>query len=291
MKAELLKVSTTQNLQSFNIRKDLFPNINNRWHYHQEVELIQIHAGTGMQFVGDSMKQFSAGDVILVGSNLPHYWRYDDARSKSNSKSTVYSTVVHFMENVWGDRFLNLPEMRSIKMLLEKSKQGILIRGAEGKSIGALIEKIYMADGLQKLMALVECLSVIASCKTQKQLSSIGFSYDYSDYENNRMNTIYNYTLKNFNRKIDLAEIASKVGLVPNSFCRYFKTRTRKTFSQFIAEIRIGHASKLLIENKVNIKQICFDSGFNNHSCFHKKFKSVTGKTPLQYQEEILAKA
>ncbi|HWJ29770.1 MAG TPA: helix-turn-helix domain-containing protein, partial [Flavisolibacter sp.] len=120
-------------------------------------------------------------------------------------------------------------------------------------------------------------------------LSSIGFKTDYVEAENDRINAIHEYSLKHFKRKIQLEEIAEVANISPNSFCRYFKSRTRKTYSQFLIELRVGHACKLLIENNQSIKRLCYESGFNNFTSFHKYFKSITGKSPLMYQKEFTA--
>jgi AraC-like DNA-binding protein len=113
----------------------------------------------------------------------------------------------------------------------------------------------------------------------------MGFQSNFSPAENERINAIYDYTLKHFGQKIALEEIASVAGLVPNSFCRYFKSRAGKPFSQFLIEIRIGYACKLLLDGRMSVKQLCYESGFNNFSCFHKHFKAITGKSPLDYQK------
>jgi YesN/AraC family two-component response regulator len=119
-------------------------------------------------------------------------------------------------------------------------------------------------------------------------LSSIGFNYDLSGAEHDRINTIYNYTLRHFNQKIYLNEIANLANLAPNSFCRYFKLKTGKTYSTFLTEIRIGYACKLLLDDKKCVKQICYESGFDNFSCFHHSFKKITGKSPQSYKKEYL---
>ncbi|HEY4207740.1 MAG TPA: helix-turn-helix domain-containing protein, partial [Puia sp.] len=133
-----------------------------------------------------------------------------------------------------------------------------------------------------------ECLSAFALTPDPKLLSSIGFQHDFSEEESQRINAIYDYTLRHFSQKIYLEQVAAIVGLVPNSFCRYFKSRTGKTYTQFLTEIRVGHACKLLIDNRISIKQLCFESGFNNFTCFHKNFKMITGKSPQHYQREHL---
>jgi transcriptional regulator GlxA family with amidase domain len=136
---------------------------------------------------------------------------------------------------------------------------------------------------------MIEALAIISSCKQFLQLSSIGFKPDNFVQESDRINAVYEYSLKNFRRKIQLEEIAEVANISPNSFCRYFKSKTRKTYSQFLIELRVGHACKLLIENNQCIKRLCYESGFNNFTSFHKYFKIITGKSPLIYQKEFMA--
>ena len=136
----------------------------------------------------------------------------------------------------------------------------------------------------------MDCLSTLSEVEQVTPLSSIGFRYHEYNSENERLNAIYNFTLKNFMKKIELKEVAAITRLIPNSFCRYFKTRTGKTYNQFLLEIRIGYACKLLLDNTQSVKQVCFESGFNNFSCFHKSFKSITGYTPQGYLNAYLKK-
>lgn len=287
MKPKLLKVPKTPT-HSFSVREDREPFINNRWHYHPEIELIYFHHGSGTQFVGDHIKRFQAGDIILLGPNLPHYWRYDDAWFEGNKDNTVHSTVIHFSENFLGDPFLQLPESKAIRALLDKARRGILVNDREDDQIAALVEKIRYSEDMGRIIALIECLSAFAGSDTLQHLSSIGFRHDFAESENDRINAIYDYTFTHFGQKIYLEEVAAVAGLVPNSFCRYFKSRTGKTYTQFLTEIRVGHACKLLIDNRISIKQLCFESGFNNFTCFHKNFKMITGKSPQHYQKEHL---
>lgn len=287
MKPKLLKVPKTPT-HSFSVREDRDPYINNSWHYHPEVELIYFHEGSGTQFVGDHIKRFHGGDIILVGSNLPHYWRYDDAYFNHEEGLKVHSTVIHFSENFWGDPFLHLPETKAIRNLLERARRGILVNAREEPGILEGVAKILATDGVNRIIALIECLSAFAGVHQQHLLSSIGFRQDFAGTESDRINAIYDYTFRHFTQKIYLEEVAAIAGLVPNSFCRYFKSRTGKTYTQFLTEIRVGHACRLLIDNRISIKQLCFESGFNNFTCFHKNFKMITGKSPQHYLKEHL---
>lgn len=288
MRPQLLKVSKGPD-RSFSVRRDLVPHINNRWHYHLEVELIHFKKGEGTQFIGDSIKRFKAGDVVLVGSNLPHYWRFDDCFFEENTRSVADIRVCHFHEHFWGEQFLLLPENNHIKLILEKAKRGIQVSGKTRQRVADIMERLITAEGTLRIILLVEALSVIAGCRQLVTLSSIGFKPDHVEVESDRINAIYEYSIKNFKRKIQLEEIAEVANISPNSFCRYFKSRTRKTYSQFLIELRVGHACKLLIENNQCIKRLCYESGFNNFTSFHKYFKMITGKSPLNYQKEFMS--
>lgn len=287
MRPQLLKVSKGPNY-SFSIRRDLVPHVNNRWHYHTEVELIHFEKGEGTQFIGDSIQRFKAGDVVLVGSNLPHYWRFDDTYFDEESPATADVRVAHFNENFWGDNFLHLPENTAVKAMLERGRRGLLIPSESAERVAKIMEQLLDAEGLQRLILLLEALGVIANTKDLTTLSSIGFKPELVENEKDRINDIYEYSIKNFKGKIQLEKIASVANISPNSFCRYFKSRTRKTYSQFLIELRVGHACKLLIENHLSIKQLCYESGFNNFTSFHKYFKQITGKSPLTYQKEFM---
>lgn len=288
MKPQLLKVPHHP-LSSFSVRQDKVPHMNNRWHYHIEAELIHFKKGNGTQFIGDHIQNFKDGDVILVGSNLPHYWRFDDGYFNNDANVCADVLVAHFRENFWGDQFLNLPENKGIRNVFEKAKRGICIQGPVKVEIGLLLEKMLETEGSRRVMLLIEALALIAENEVAP-LASIGFNNDFKEVEHDRINAIYEFTLANYRRKISTEEIAAVASISPHSFCRYFKSRTRKTYSQFINEIKVGQICKMLIEDKISIKQICFESGFQNFASFHKYFKQVTGKTPLQYQKKFLAK-
>lgn len=287
MLPQLLKVSKEPNF-SFSVRCDKVPHVNNHWHYHLDVELIHFEKGEGTQFIGDNIKRFKPGDVVLLGANLPHYWRFDDEYFGSHPKLEADTKVVHFCEDFWGSSFLQLPENTPIKLVLDKSKRGLYITGETAKKVANIISQLLYTEGSQRLILLLTVLNLIAKCKEVCTLSSIGFNYDLVDSEKTRINDIYEYSVKNFKGKIALEEIAEVAHISPHSFCRFFKSRTRKTYSQFLIELRVGYACKLLIQDNFSIKQVCFESGFHNFTSFHESFKKITGKSPLTYQKEFV---
>jgi transcriptional regulator GlxA family with amidase domain len=137
------------------------------------------------------------------------------------------------------------------------------------------------------VISLLQILEMLAHCSEVKLLSNTQYQHEYDQYDTDRINQIYQYSISHFQKKISIEEISEVANISPHSFCRYFKSRSRKTYSQFLLELRIGHACKLLSETKLPVAQVCFESGFNNFANFNKYFKVHTGKSPLLYQKEF----
>ncbi len=285
MKPVLLKVSP-QPAQSYSVRRDTVPYINSRWHYHPELELIYFERGHGTQFIGDDIRNFTNGNLVLVGASLPHYWCFDPEYFDGAQNYETDVLVTHFRQDFLGTTFLGLPENKSVRNLLALAKRGIQIGGETRDAVREMLYELMTATGVRRITLLVDILGIIGNSKDLSYISSIGFSPQYQEHENDRINDIYAFALQNFKRKIMLDEIADIAGMSRNAFCRYFKSRTGKTFSQFLIELRVGHACKLLIENNLNVKQVCYESGFHNFAGFHKYFKQITGRSPLNYQKE-----
>ena len=284
MKPQLLKVPLNDDF-SFSVRRDIVPYFYNRWHYHPETELIHLEEGSGTQFVGDDIRHFQAGDLLLIGSDLPHYWRCDEKYFAVGSELLVKATVVHFRDDFWGRAFLQLPENRKVRELLEESGQGVRFFGAAQEPVKRILGEALHACGTHRIRLLLEALEILAGIGDRQLLSNINHPNGFTEEETDRINRIYKHSLEHFQRKISLGEIAGVAHISPHSFCRYFKTRTRKTYFRFLLELRVGHACKLLAQGKWSIAQTCYDSGFNNFANFNKYFKGITGKTPSAYRK------
>jgi AraC-like DNA-binding protein len=285
MKPILRKVSVHGG-QSFSVREDILPYLYNHWHYHPEAELTLIRKGRGTRLVGDHMERFSDGDLILLGPNLPHMWRNDADYFKPNSSLHIEAVAIHFHENFWGDAFLHLPEMEPVRLLLKQARRGIKISGMAREQLSREMEAMLQASGTQRITILINLLTAIAATTEKNLLSSLGFVQEYNLQRTDKINEIYHYTFSNFTNPISIETVAKAVHISPHSFCRYFKTRTSKTYFQFLAELRIGYACKLILENEMSMAQVCYSSGFNNVANFNRKFKELTGRTPLQYLKE-----
>lgn len=287
MKAHLLKVSN-QSLRSFSIRKDIVSYFYNQYHYHPEIELLFIEKGTGTQFVGDSIQRFQDGDLLLIGSDCPHYLRSDNMYFQGDENLQAAALVIHFNPEILGEAFLNLVENRFILQLLEKSKKGLRISGKTKDAVIKQMRAMLTNSDTNQILELFKLLDFLSQSAELEPLASRIIENNPNDKETARLNQIYNYSAKHFKRKISIEEIAEVANLSSNSFCRYFKNRTRKHFSHFLNEIRVEYACKLIKENQFQVTQVCYEAGFNNFPNFNNAFKKITGKTPLQYSKEFI---
>lgn len=274
---------------SFTIRKDEVPYFTIPWHYHQELELTYILQGEGIRFVGDSIESYSTGDLVLVGSNIPHFWQSDKKEFSEKGMDTK-AIVLHFLPEFAGVDFIHLPEMRGIKKILELASRGICITGHTAKAVQSLLSELLEASGSRRVITLLLILQCISEGeKDGRLLSSQGFSNVFMHDDKKKLKTVYDYIMNHFSEDITLQEVASVACMSPTAFCRYFKAHTRSTFSQFLNQVRIGYACKLLTEKKMNVTQIAYESGFNSLTSFSIQFKAYTKLTPLKYRAKAPA--
>lgn len=284
MRAILQKVPTFTD-SSFAVQEFRLPHFIVPWHFHPEIELVLILKSEGKRFVGDSIKNFAPGDLVLLGANIPHWYRNDSAYYEGNANLEAVSVVIQFDQNFLGERFFSTPETLSIKRLLQEAQLGLEIHGSTRDRITAMIMEMHDLKGMDKLLRFLSILHLLSLSKEYKTLSNHG-SVSIQAKDSERINTIYEYVMKNFKHPISVEDVAEKVFMAPATFCRYFKKRTRKTFTHFLNEIRIGHACKLLIEKDVSIAEICFASGYNNISYFNRQFKAIKKITPQSFKHQ-----
>jgi len=256
-------------------------NNHNFWHYHPELELVYVKGGTGKRQVGSHISYYRNGELILIGSNLPHCGFTDSLNNYERE------TVIQMKPDFLGESFFNIPEMRSIKALFERAKMGIVFHGELKRDVGAKIESLKNASNYERLLGLLEILKLLEVADKYTVLNAQGFILETELQDNNRINIIFNFVKEEFKRQITLEEISELVSMTVPAFCRYFKKITGKTFTQFVNEYRLVHAAKLLHEKPISITDVCFESGFNNFSHFNKQFKKFTGKTPSTYRNEL----
>jgi len=256
-------------------------NIQPFWHYHPEIEIVYINEGSGKRQVGSHVSYYQNGDLICIGSNLPHCGFTDTFSKKRNE------TLIQMLPDYLGKTFFEISEMKSINSLLERAKQGLVFHGETKKKVGAIIQKMKDKTPFERILDSILVLHELEKSKEFEILNAEGFTLKAEAQDNHRINDIFNHVQENFNQPISIEEIASHVNMTSPAFCRYFKKVTQKTFTQFVNEYRLVHATKLLSEQQESIQTICFECGFNNFSHFNKLFKNYTGKTPTEYRKEI----
>ena len=274
--------------QSFSIRHDIKPNFGTIWHYHPELELHYVVRGEGVRFIGDNVSNFMSGEVLLLGENLPHTWRCNQEYYQGNTDLQIEAIVMHFRTDCLGNEFLNLNEAYAIKKLYEKAKKGLIIKGETAQQLKDLMHSALSASPLKRLIILLSILELLTESDETEMITDVNAFYQSNEMETVRLNNVCSYTLANYAKDIRLEDIAAIANLSTTSFCRYFKLMTHKTYNDFLTEIRVSHACRALIENRLNIEVICFESGFNNLSNFYRHFKNVKGVTPLEYKKQYL---
>ena len=266
--------------QKFSANKE---NKNNGWHYHPELELVYINGGSGKRQIGSHVSYFREGDLILIGSNLPHCGFTD--KLTGNKSETLVQMKYDFL----GSDFFNIPEMKNIQKLFEVAKGGIAFHGKTKMKVGEKMEILEYQTDFQRLLSILNILNLLATSDDMRVLNAEGFSMETEVKDNDRINLVFNHVKTHFKEEITLDEIADIVSMTVPSFCRYFKKITNKTFTQFVNEYRLVHASKLLAEQPMSITQVCYESGFNNFSHFNKSFKAFTGQNPSEYRNQLKA--
>ncbi|WP_395811175.1 AraC family transcriptional regulator [Daejeonella sp.] len=255
------------------------------WHFHPEYELVLVTESTGKRFIGDRISDFKPGDLVLLGPFLPHLYRNDAEYYELNSSLRAKSIVIHFLEGTFGDNFFGLPETEKLQALFNKSRRGLDIIGETNKRVSRKLPELLKLSGLERWLKLLEILNHIAESAEYRFISSHEVN-GQSELESDRLNKVMEFVINYFPEDIYIADVANLVNMTESSFSRYFRQRTRKTFASFVTEIRLNKACKLLIENTMNISEICFKCGFNNLSNFNRQFNKVYGVNPLTYRRQ-----
>ncbi len=270
--------------QSFIFYEEELPHFIVPWHYHPEIEILLVVKSTGTSYIGDSISTFGAGDVCMIGEDIPHWWKSDKEYMQEGSDLKMKAHVIQFRKEIFESQFLPLPEMAPVRQLMGRSQQGIRFLGNSRVKIGRMIRKIFREEGLKRIAGLLLLLEMMANENEFEYLASAGFSKTIHTSDFHKFNKIYEFIINNFTRPISLEETSEVAHMAPTAFCRYFKKRTGKNFSTFLNEFRVGHAGRLLLEEKVKISNIAQDCGFNNLSNFNEQFKRITGYTPKEFR-------
>lgn len=251
------------------------------WHYHPEIELVFVDKGHGKRHIGHHISYYTDGDLVLIGSMVPHYGY------KNRLTDHTREHIIQFLPEVITGTVDKLPEFKSIQRLLQRAQHGVIFRGGIKDKIGKIMDAMTIQDSFDQLLSLFMILRTLASTDDYTILNASKLTIQARLQDHMKIEVVYNYVLAHFERDISLEEISTFVNMPVSSFCRYFKKQTGKTFTAFVNEVRVTHACKLLSETSRQIADICFDCGYNNFAHFNKQFKKITGQNPSQYRSSF----
>ncbi len=265
---------------SFACRTYRTPNFETNWHKHEEYELILITEGNGAVLIGDHIGEYKTGDIFFLGSGLPHWFR------KSRQCRIGSAVVLHFLKDFWGASFLQMPEMKAILKLLESNNKGISLQKKLRKNITELMLQVEKSSGIHRIYLLLNCLQQIAGSRQYDVLTK-AFDAGINNKANSAIEKIFTWSFRHFLENVTLSEVAAEAGMSIPTFCRFFKRNIKKSYFDFIKELRIGHACKLLRETNDPILDICYASGYNSWANFSKHFKQLKEIPPGTYRRHF----
>lgn len=270
-------------MHSFRLKRTVLPYMDSPWHYHPDYELIYMVQGSGKRFVGDSVENYYAGDLVFLGSNLPHVWKSDEAYFKGDKHVNVEVIVIQFKREALSEGFFDLPELKEVKMLLNLSQRGIKISGETKEKVVSEMWNILNLEGVKRLSSLLTILDLLTNKKDHSYLVSSSYKKVYRDMNSEKLNKVFDYVATNFQKEIRLDDVSELINMSKTAFCRFLKLKTTKTFQEFLTEVRISYACELLIDADLTVAQVSLKSGFNSASFFNRQFKNVKGETPGEY--------
>jgi len=253
------------------------------WHFHPELELVYVRGGHGRRHIGSHVSHYRDGELILIGSNLPH-WGFTDQFTGNKAE-----TVVQFAADFPTADFLNLPEMRNVSNLFDRARNGLSFNGYTRKALGARMERLIEQDPLNRMLSLIDILQQLAVSEDYESLNADGFHLQIATHGYDRFNDIQQFISDNFRRDISLAEVAGVASMTVPAFCRYFKKVSGNTFIAYLTNYRVVYACKLLGDDHSTIAEVAYDSGFNSLSQFNRAFRRCVGRTPTEYRSDLTA--
>lgn len=286
MKASFVKVLFDSN-NLFQCEYVDLPYFDHSWHFHPELELTLILESSGIRYVGNHVTRFKKGDLVLIGSNLPHLW-HNEKQDLKNSTTRSRAIVIQFSKNFINHLFQNSIEINALKTLFNNAEKGIVFSENISNLLTTSLLKVYKEKGLKKWELVFKILDVLANTNDYKLLCGSDYHPKLVLKDNDIMNKIFIHIRNNIENKIELETIAEIACLSKPSFCRYFKKKTSKTFFTFLNEYRIGFAKKMILENTdLSIGNIALKSGFPSIQHFNSKFKELNNVTPSEYRKKI----
>lgn len=250
------------------------------YHYHPEYEIVCVFEGEGRRHVGNHLSNYNDGDLVLIGSNLPH------GGFGYGAVGTHEEVVIQFTEDFLGEGFLSRPEMGAMKKLFKLSKQGICFDKKVQAQVAYRLRNLLQIQPFERLIELLNILQLLANSTGYQLLNAASIRYNFSFKDQERFRKIYTFVEENFSKDIDVQDVADICNLTVPAFCNYFKKNLNQTFTDFVNEYRINQACKMLLDGQ-EIVDICFRSGFNNISYFGRVFRQIKDSSPSEFRRKF----
>jgi AraC-like DNA-binding protein len=256
------------------------------WHYHNNYEISFITEGTGKRIVADSIEEFQPGDLVFIGSNLPHVW-IAEKEQRLFSGRTLEMVFLQFSANILFPQLLSLPEFRYVKKALELSERGIQIVGQTLNEVSEIMLQLPYLKGFDRINHFYRLMDIIGKSDTNIPLASEEYLRKRFTPANRRIALLNDYLMTHYREEIDLKKLAELVSMAEGSLCRFFKMHVGTSIFDYLNQIKVEFACKLLMDQELTIVDACLDSGFNNLSHFNKQFRKNTGVTPTEYRKRF----
>jgi AraC-like DNA-binding protein len=258
------------------------------WHFHNEYEIIYVKEGHGERFVANSVEPFNPGDVILLGSNLHHYMRSGELYYKGSPDLRVKGVVIQFAHDYMSHAINNYADFIHIKSLLNNAERGFYFPYPQNVDIIKHVEDLPLQNGIYRIINLLLLLDKMATFKDKRFIGSLHFSENTSEFSGNRIEKILSYLNYHYTENLSLDDISFRFSMNASAFCRYFRQKTGKSYIDYIQDLRIGYACKLLIGTSYDISRISIECGYNTICHFNKIFKRKISLTPSEYRNKFI---
>ena len=258
-----------------------------QFHFHHECQLTYIVESSGQRIIGNNIEYFEPGELVFLGSGVPHVWYNDKEYFQGSEHLRAQSLAMYINPDQLVESLEGFGCRNVLDHWLTISRRGVIYTGASKTELIGLFKALFYQEGMAKLITFLQLIDRLMHATDYRLLSSPDYVNSYSENDQQRMERLFQFIFANFRRDISLDEIASLANMNEFSFCRYFKSRTQKSFTQFVNDLRIGHACKLMQERYNPIETVAYESGFNNITHFNRQFKRIKGVTPRDYRKQL----
>lgn len=288
MKPVAAKIFEGGNSLVFSVRNIELPFFAPEFHFHRECQLVYVLQGDGKRIIGDSISSFGPDELVLLGSDIPHVWRCDKgAAPVTKDRINARSIALFFDPERLVETAAHFIPVQKLQAFLLLSKRGMTFHGSAKTDLKQLLFDMQTQKGISQTVSFFRMLDIFTRTRQYDLLASEGYINDYNPTDNDRVNAVFAYVMEHFTREIDLDHAAAVACMNKQAFCRYFKSRTQKTFVEFVNQVRIGHACKLIAGGEDKIGTLAYECGFNSISNFNTFFKAIMKMTPSAYKKML----